>query len=337
MPSTYFELMLREFAASATMRAALLEGTGVQGVEPGAEITLGQQLRQIRNLNAVQAPDWALRVGARFVPATHGAVGFAAWSAPTLAEGLAVLERFAHVRVPYFRLRSHQAEDRFVLRVEERVTLADDERTPLLEMLFLSLQGLVEFVLGRAMDEATIRFVYPAPAYAAEYARCFRGRIHFGAPETALVVPSGWLAHTSPMADPLMFESSLRQIETQARRLDSDACIVARVEQLIAASGSPGLSLAEAAARLHVSQRTLIRRLRRERTTYRDLLDDHRRSAAQALLRDPYLNLGEVCHRLGYGDLANFSRACRRWFGMAPRSYRQRPQQSAMEPSRSFH
>lgn len=130
MPSTYFELMLREFGVSATMRTALLEGTGVQGVEPGAEITLGQQLRQIRNLNAVQAPDWALRVGARFVPATHGAVGFAAWSAPTLAEGLAVLERFAHVRVPYFRLRSHQAEERFVLRVEERATLADDERTP---------------------------------------------------------------------------------------------------------------------------------------------------------------------------------------------------------------
>ena len=27
---------------------------------------------------------------------------------------------------------------------------------------------------------------------------------------------------------------------------------------------------------------------------------------------------------IGYGDLANFSRACRRWFGMTPRTYRRR-------------
>jgi len=36
------------------------------------------------------------------------------------------------------------------------------------------------------------------------------------------------------MADPVMYEASLRKLEMLARRLESDEHIVARIEQLIA-------------------------------------------------------------------------------------------------------
>jgi len=46
------------------------------------------------------------------------------------------------------------------------------------------------------------------------------------------------------------------------------------------------------------------------------------RESAEALLRNPHFGVAEVSESLGYEDPANFGRACRRWFGMAPGRYR---------------
>jgi AraC-like DNA-binding protein len=94
------------------------------------------------------------------------------------------------------------------------------------------------------------------------------------------------------------------------------------VEALIEASRERAPSLEQVARRVHLSARTLIRRLRRAGTTYHGLLDVHRRASAEVLLKNPDFDVAEVSHRLGYGDPANFGRACRRWFGMAPGRYR---------------
>ena len=96
MPAGYFDLALRQLGTTAQAAAALLEGTGVslaRLAEPDAEITLGQQLRQLRNANQTFPPGWALAVGRAFQPSTHGPVGIAAISAPTLAAALDVIER----------------------------------------------------------------------------------------------------------------------------------------------------------------------------------------------------------------------------------------------------
>jgi AraC-like DNA-binding protein len=54
------------------------------------------------------------------------------------------------------------------------------------------------------------------------------------------------------------------------------------------------------------------------------LIDAQRREQAETLLGNPDFDIAEVSHELGYGDPANFGRACRRWFGMAPSQYRRR-------------
>ncbi|MGH7895572.1 MAG: AraC family transcriptional regulator ligand-binding domain-containing protein [Candidatus Binatia bacterium] len=324
MPSAYFQLALRELGGTPEREAALREGTGIASDDPSAEITLGQQLRQIRNINHLHPPGWALGIGTLFDASTHGPVGFAAVSAPTLADSLVVVARFGHVRVPYYRLESHRDTHHLTLALRERTELTDEERVPLLEMLMLSVQSLVERVLGRPMSEAVIHFAYPRPLYADRYAAHFHAKVRFDAVETTVVIPARWLTLKSPLADPVMYETSIRKLEALDRGLEADDYIVTRVEHLVASSRDSGPSLETAAKRLHVSSRTLVRRLQRAGTTYSELLDAQRRERAEALLRDRNLGIADVSNCLGYGDPANFGRACRRWFGMAPRQYRKR-------------
>lgn len=325
MPAAYFELALREFGATAELAAALRDGTGVAlGESAGEEITLGQQVALARNLSRLGPADWALRLASRFDAATHGPLGFAAVSAPTLRGSIDVIGRFSHVRAPYFRLLQQRDGERVVLRVEERLPLDDAERIPLLESLLLSLQRLVALVVGRSLREATFEFAWPAPPWGDTYGAYYDGTVRFDVPHTQVTIPAAWLDLTCPTADAGMYEASVRKLDVLARRLESDDHVVARVEQLIGAAGAAGLSLAQVAKRTRLSTRTLIRRLRRAGTTYHELLDAHRREQAMALLANPDFDVAEVSHLLGYGDPTNFGRACRRWFGMAPGRYRRR-------------
>src|SRR5688572_12461666 len=87
MPMAYFWLLLREFGGAPEAEAALLAGTGVApgaAADPAAEGTLGQTLALIRNLAARLPAGWALTGGSAFHASTHGPLGFAAVSAPTL-------------------------------------------------------------------------------------------------------------------------------------------------------------------------------------------------------------------------------------------------------------
>jgi AraC-like DNA-binding protein len=324
VPGAYFDLICRELADGPDADAALREGTGVAPGTPAGEITLGQQARLLENASRLRPPGWSLAVATVFDAATHGPVGFAAVSAPTLADALATIARFAHVRMPYFRFESHRDARRLTLRVDERVALPDDARVASIEGLMLSVQRLVELIRGRPIHEAEFAFAYAAPPYAARYADAFHGTVRFDADRTALAVPAAWLGLPCPMADPAMYQTSLATLEMLARRLEGDEHVVARIEQLIAGRRGGRLSLAEVAKRVHVSTRTLIRRLRRAGTTYHDLLDAHLRASAEALLADPHIGIAQVSLSLGYEDPANFGRACRRWFGVAPGEYRRR-------------
>jgi AraC-like DNA-binding protein len=323
MPSAYFLLVLREYGTSRAAEKALLEGTGfASATEVGAEITLGQQLRQVANLDRRGPAGWSLDIGVRFGAVAHGPLGFATVSAPTLGDSLAVIARYGHVRAPHFRAISKRDGDTVVIRMEERVLLSGTVRTSLFEMLMQSLQALVESVLGGPTDEAAFGFAWTPPAYASEYRRRFHGTVRFDAPATTLTIPARWLALPCPLADPATYAESLRKLEALDRRLEGDDYIVARLEQLIGASSTGGPSLAEAAKRMGASARTLLRRLRRAGTTYHELVDGHRRARAEALLANGDYGIAEVSAQVGYEDPANFGRACRRWFGMAPGLYR---------------
>jgi AraC-like DNA-binding protein len=320
MPAAYFELIVRVFGRTPEARAALR--VGVTSPDPRGEITLGQQLEQIRCLNRLEPPGWGLRLGSLLEVSTHGPVGFAAVSAPTLAEGIAVIERFAHVRTPYFRFESHRDARQYALAVDERIHIAPQERVPLIECLVLSLQKFVESVLGGPMTDAAFRFAWGPPSHADAYREAFHGAVRFHARQTEMAVPVQWLVLPCPFADPVAYGESLRTLEALARRLEGDDHTASRVEQLIAASPDPALSLEQVARQLHVSARTLIRRLRGAGTTFQEIVEAYRRERAVALLGERGLDVAEVSHRLGYGDPANFGRAFRRWFGMSPGRYR---------------
>ena len=78
---------------------------------------------------------------------------------------------------------------------------------------------------------------------------------------------------------------------------------------------------------LHVSNRTLQRKLKDEGTSFLDLLQDTRLQLARKYLRHPNRSVVETAYRLGFSEPSTFSRAFKRWTGMAPAEVREAAKQ----------
>ncbi len=322
MTNAYFLLVLREFGTTPEARAAVLEGVDAKATIAAGEITLGEQVRQVRNVNRREAAGWGLRMGSRFDAAAHGPIGFASVSAPTLGDSIAVVARYGYVRSPYYRMESMRRGETFILRIIETIEFDDDVRLPLMETLLLSIQSLVETVFAAPMRQAEFRIAMPPPPYAEQYEDAFHSPVRFDAKHTEVALPARWLAIPSPMADPVTYAEAMRKLEALAARLHGDAFVVARVEQFLHSQPDGDVPLEDVARTLGISGRTLGRKLQDAGTSYREIVEAHLRERAVALLADPALTIAEIGYRLGYEDPANFGRAFRRWFSVSPGQFR---------------
>lgn len=155
--------------------------------------------------------------------------------------------------------------------------------------------------------------------------RVFGGEIDFGREDTGFALSLEDAERPLPAFDPMLVAAA-DQIASaalaHAPRPNALASTVAtKIESLL-----PGDVSAEAiAAALKMSARTLQRRLEDEGQRYSSVLDEVRARVAKKLLRDPALALGEIAYRVGFSDLATFSRAFKRWTGVPPGTFRRRP------------
>ena len=79
---------------------------------------------------------------------------------------------------------------------------------------------------------------------------------------------------------------------------------------------------------LNVSNRTLQRKLKDEGTSFVDLLQDTRMKLAQKYLSRPDRSVVETAYLLGFSEPSTFSRAFKRWTGLAPADYRRSLEES---------
>ena len=99
--------------------------------------------------------------------------------------------------------------------------------------------------------------------------------------------------------------------------------LVQAVQAAISINIDRTLNLQEIAARLKVSREHLSRTFR-ERTgiTPQAFAVEERMQYAVRLLRDSFLNCGEIAEQTGYAGVVSFSRAFRKRFGCSPMQYR---------------
>jgi len=251
---------------------------------------------------------------------SHGYLGFAAMASSTLGEALEMAVRFAPTRTDAIALRTHVSGGVASLLVEELAPLGA-ARDLLILGLLVGIQEIGEAITGRRM-EGSADVALPEPACLPRFRHLIHGGIRFGQPVHQLLFDAAVLDFPLAMADAAALRLAREQCERELDALGYEGQAVARVRAMLPRRDGGFLSLDDVAKALSLSGRTLKRRLAEEGTDFSTLLDEQRRERALLLLRSPELSVEAVADRIGYSDVANFTRAFRRWTGTTPTAYR---------------
>ena len=265
-------------------------------------------------------PALAIQVGMQMRLSTHGFLGFAAMTSSTVRDALELAVRFAGTRTTALGLTLAVEGGTASLAIDERAPLGPLREFALLSVI-VGLWRIGEALTGRVVDGLAHCDFTPAGPIAGILLAT--GRIRFGQPANRLLFDATLLDRPLVTADPLASQLARRECERELAAV-ADAGLLGQVRAAITTGGDGMRSLAEVARALHLSTRTIKRKLADQGTTFTAIALDVRRQRALLLLGDRALSIGEVAARLGYSELPNFSRAFRKWTGMTPAAYRAR-------------
>ncbi|BFM18325.1 AraC family transcriptional regulator [Maricurvus nonylphenolicus] len=167
-----------------------------------------------------------------------------------------------------------------------------------------------------------IAFGYPQPDYTAPYLACFDCPLTFASDDSYLLLSEDALEQPLIFANPELAKKH-EQALAHAIKAIKDAPLADQVSYIIEAllpKGEPNIQ--HVADALHLSPRTLQRKLSADNQNFRALLDDTRKTLAAKYIADHTVNLQVIHYELGFKDHSNFYRAFRRWYGCSPGVYR---------------
>lgn len=272
---------------------------------------------------ATGEPALALFVGERLVATAHGMLGYAALASTTLRQALDVFERFITLRVPVLSIAHDERTREWRLLLRETMPLGS-LRKPLFELTMVAVKNVLDAVTLGACEVTRVCFDGRKPEYADLVRDIFRCDVRFDQPFMGLVLPRRALDRPLQMADAAAFEQAAVICQRELDKLHESQTVASSVRRLLLEQQNGLLSLQATARRLHLTQRTLHRRLDAEGTSFREIVESVRRTLATEYLASGHHSIKEIAYALGYSDLANFRRAFKRWERVPPSAWRRR-------------
>jgi len=174
---------------------------------------------------------------------------------------------------------------------------------------------------GSGWSPYAVTLPYAPPANVAPYRALFETPVIFDAWEAALVFDRCWLAR------PLALSNSVERPRLPGPAAGGEALLdittSERVRrQLRASLPAQWLSENAVAALLHMTNRTMRRRLEDEGTHFRGIVEQLRYATARQFLLASRLECVDIALLLGYSDASTLSRAFQRWSGQTPSAWR---------------
>jgi AraC-like DNA-binding protein len=311
-------------------RAALVAIAGLDpalAAGPDARVPFSGALALWRAAAAISGDAaFALHFGAESQFHEISIVGMISHAAATMAEAFEQMNRYARLVV---EVEGHAAGPRFaIVRRDGETWMEDRTRNPgdcpeLIESTLARFIWTTRRFLGDVPMAKAVWLTQAPPLHAAEIERVMGVPVRFGTDRNAIAIHDSWLSLPLPSANRYVFGVFIDRAAALLAEMEQNTSARGRVEQAVLAVLHTGqLDMAGVAAKLGMGKSTLYRRLRDEGESFDAIIDALRHRMALHYLGAGRVSVNETAYLLGFSDPAAFSRAFRRWTGIAPGRWR---------------
>lgn len=262
-----------------------------------------------------------IRAATVYVSSQLGALGYAWLASLSLRKACSRLERFIRV-----------LNDKAVVRVEDegaymvvtlKVNLPSECASVRDDGALATITRMCRLICGDKFRLHAVNFKHGAPKDLQPYFEYFGCQLNFDQPENQLLIPL-------EIADEVLIGANSElallndQVVTRRLALMDRNDIVTRVQSVLMEQLPNGQVSDDSVAKaLHMSVRTMHRKLTEVNQNFRTLLVEMRRELAEHYILDHSLTLTEISLLLGFSEPSSFSRAFKSWTGSAPSELRQ--------------
>jgi AraC-like DNA-binding protein len=248
-------------------------------------------------------------------------VGLAALSTENFGAGISQMARYKQLTCPEEIVQQvNDAE----WSIQFRWLLADEtEPSVLIECCFAWVLSIGRLGTGRRLVPLRLEFVQPR-SHLKTLER------HFGCPVVCGGARNAIVFRATDAASPFVTRNAellgmlAPQFEKEMKQESSDENFIERVRLAIQQQLTGRRpTIDDIADALHISIRTLQRRLQDEGFSFQRVLEEARRQLARHYLNNSVLELNEAAYLLGYEDSNSFVRAFRTWEGVPPARWRE--------------
>lgn len=318
-------LIARALHASGCEPAPLFQTAGIDFEEmanPAARIPMSR-LQALWSLAVETTGDqcFGLRAAEQLQPVMLHGLGFAWLASDSLRDALNRLVRYSRLinTAIAVRLEDWETTVELVVTGPEKwpgfVYAASDAGMA----IFLK---MCRITAGEGVTPASVVLQRPQPPCATEFERVFAAPVGYGAAANRLCFDRQLVDTWLPTANPELARVNDQTVVDYLARFDRES-ITMRVRSRIIERLPDGRPSQESiASSLHVSLRSLQRKLRDEEVTFKMLLENTRRELAMQYVRESHRTISEITYLLGFSEPGNFTRAFKRWTGMPPGEFR---------------
>jgi AraC-like DNA-binding protein len=262
-----------------------------------------------------------LKVGKTLCLGEAGLVDYMVKSAATLREAVETAGRYSVLHADSYRVLFELWRGRGLIRVLDEVwwprSIADFTMSATYK-----LHVREQVPLASPLE---CWFPYAEPRDLKAYAQAFAGAtLKFNAPFYAFAFNGAYERTPQASANPMLHALLRERLDSIVAEIACSFAIGPRMRRVIEQQIRQARhATAPAVARaLHMSRRTLSRKLEQEGTTFSDELDSVRHQLALSYVRESQRPLAEVAFLLGFSHVESFYRAFKRWTGATPFAYR---------------
>ncbi|BDD93733.1 AraC family transcriptional regulator [Pandoraea sp. NE5] len=186
-------------------------------------------------------------------------------------------------------------------------------------------------LLGAKWRPLSMHFTHSPPSELMFHERVFGCEVAFDSELNGFTCFSRDLDGLNPLADPFMVEQLERSIQSRLE-VDRDSVTLAVQRAIVLLLPVGRASINQVADHLHMSVRTLQRRLDDEAQQFSDLVGTLRRDLAAQYLMNKRYSIEHVATLLGYTSQSAFARWFKSEYGRSPTRWRASPSSTESHP-----
>ncbi|WP_054812038.1 AraC family transcriptional regulator [Nocardia arizonensis] len=272
----------------------------------------------------LRCPNLGLRIAARQSVSVLGTLAVAITNSPTMGDALECLSRYLFVHGRFLTLSfgdDPQHRPGVIGLYYGPATEAGPVQAVDLGIGFI--HRVITYLDNGPYGLRGMHLPYESPVSARDYAAFFGAPVRTRQPRRAAVLrlPAELPDRELAGVDDTIRQLAIAFLAEQSANRGGD--IVSRTRTAIRESlGTGTVELVGISRLLMMHPRSLQRHLNEAGVTFGQLLDDTRRESALRLLLGTDLPLGHIAGIVGFVEQPSFSRAARRWWGIAPSEVR---------------